>query len=101
MPKIKLRRIPGFPNYAVSRDGIVVSFKGEKPKKMNPKPGRVTGGLRYTLYIKDGSMLVKSIGWILLVTFVGPQPKNHRAYRKDRTKGHTLDNMKWLRIEGK
>ena len=95
----ELRDIPGFPNYAVTRDGRVWS----KPRRWHYRSGirkgcwikpsiRKSGHLRVNLNKSDHEYIHR----LVLKTYVGECPEGMECRHLDGTPGNNLlSNLKW------
>ena len=81
---VKIRSVPGFSGYAVSRDGRVWSRRlsrtgrlGRHWKQLRGKDNK--GYPRVCLYRDDGTMRELGIHQVVLLTFVGPPPEGQET----------------------
>lgn len=95
-----LRQIPGFPGYAVSRDGRVWSTprkntRGSRREGRWLKPCKTQGYLQINLY-RDNKCHPRRVHRLVLETFVGPCPAGMEGCHLDGDSTHNhLDNLKW------
>lgn len=99
---VKVKPIPGYPHYYVSKDGRVWSEKrGYKTKPYFDfgqwlKPRLFRGYLTVTLS-KNGKGKRIKIHQLVLETYVGPRPPDHIACHWDGDKlNDHLDNLSWV-----
>lgn len=86
-------KIPSFPQYDITEDGIVTSIRTGKVIKAHNSKGRYI----VTLVGKDYKYHTTSVLYLLAETFIGPRPsKYHVATVKDGNKLNvTVDNVTW------
>jgi hypothetical protein len=102
-PETDVREIPGFPGYAISRSGVVWSFRkrglgrGLSSTPLQLRQFCIKNYKMVNLYDVDGIMSQMSIGRLLLMAFVSPPPSNNAFTRfLDGNGANTaLDNLMW------
>ena len=98
--EINLKTIPGFPNYAITKDGRVWS----KPRK--DSMGRKQGGSYLSIQKQNGYYHIplyqdrvikrKKVHRLVLETFVGPCPEGMECRHLDgNPQNNNLNNLKW------
>lgn len=90
---MEIIRIPQRPNYGMSRDGKVWSFKSGEPKEIKIKNGAV--GQRQIYYLMDGITIRLSDTACYL--FNGPRPSPNHEVRHLNGMFHDLraENLVW------
>jgi len=95
MTEEEYKEIPGFPDYAVSKTGVVISKKFGRNKPL--KLGSGKWGHRYcVLYINDKRHL-RLVHRLVLETYVGPCPEGMMCcHFPDKNPGNNnLENLRW------
>lgn len=90
---LMFKPIPGFPNYSVSRAGIVLGQRGQQLKLDKTKGGY----LRFRPCI-DGAMSMMSVHRAVLLSWVGPPPDDLRRFacHRDGDPLHnSVENLYW------
>lgn len=93
-----MKDIPGFPNYAVSRDGRVWSNPRRRTKGGWVRPGLVNGYFQIGLCTGDKRhpRIHKFAHNIVLETFIGPRPKGMECRHLNGNKqDNRLENLCW------
>lgn len=81
------RPVVGFPDYAVSNLGRVVSYKGKKPREM--RGGRNQRGYRLVvLQSPDGKAVCRSVHRLVAAAFIGPLPEGMQTRHLDGDKNN-------------
>lgn len=99
---MKSKQIEGFPNYYVTADGDVISYKGIKPRKLKPlKTTQTRKYLSVILYTEDnnGNKIKKQkyIHRLVYEAFVGEIPKKSEIDHIDAdTQNNNLSNLQLL-----
>lgn len=90
--------IPGFPDYQISRNGVVRNLK--TGRIFNGSPSGRRGYLRTHLKNKTGGYSYRSIHSLLLETFVGPRPNGFvGCHIDDNARNNDLKNLMWATPE--
>lgn len=89
-----LRPIPGFPDYVVDENGVVVSYKQRKPRVLARKVD--DKGYPRVCLSREGTARWLLLHRLVLAAFVGPCPDGHegRHLDGDPLNPH-LDNLAW------
>lgn len=87
-----MKTIKDFPDYAITKDGRVFSYRN----KIFMKPSKtVKGYLRLTIR-KNNKKYLKSVSALVLETYVGPRPiEFHAAHINGIRTDNRLENLKW------
>ena len=85
-------RFPDIPGYLIYRDGRVLSCSHAKWKKPNLSR---TGYYMHTFNIK-GTFVIRSLGDIVLTTFVGPRPQGHEVNHLGDKQDNKLELLEWV-----
>lgn len=89
------RAIPGFPDYFVDNTGDVWSRKSGKLLRLSP--GLDTYGYPYVVLYVNGKPFNRKVHRLVMLTFVGPLPKNHHTDHKDFIRiNNYLSNLHYL-----
>lgn len=89
MPKV----IPGFPNYTITKSGVVRSLKRNKTLT----PFEWSTGYLYVSLSINGRKGSRSVHTLILTTFVGLRPKGFQAaHLNGDRKDNRLSNLKWV-----
>ena len=102
-----MKTIPGFPDYAITRDGRVwsrarvTSHSHSLPGRWL-RPGKHRDGTPRVVLCKQGKHYYRSVHCLVLETYRGPRPAGTMARHLDgdNTNCH-LSNLKWGTIEDK
>lgn len=93
--------VTNFPNYRITKDGILWSYKKYRNGKIDPRWKPIepeidkTGRCRYCLYNENGCTR-KHNYIIVLEEFVGPRPKGMVGCHNDGNPSNNhLDNLRW------
>lgn len=86
-----LKRIPGFPNYFVSRDGHVFSIVSGKPKELAQVPGSDGGRYRY---VNLGKKKRIGVHQLVAMCFL-PSPVMVVRHRDNNPSNNHADNLRW------
>lgn len=88
----KMKRIPNFPKYAITKSGKVWSYYYNKwLKKSYDKDGYVK-----IILLKGGKRYYKKVHRLVLETFVGKCPKGMATCHNDAVKDNNkLSNLRW------
>ncbi len=98
---IKMKTIPGFSNYAISKDGKVWSkprkeLRGHVLKGKWLKPGKTKDGYLFIILTKDFQQYAHRIHRLILETYVGPCPAGMECRHLDgNSTNNQLGNLKW------
>ena len=101
MAKNKAKQIPEFSNYAVTKDGRVLSMphidrKGAKRKARWLKPMTDKSGYLYVVLYKKGHRYFRKIYHLVLETYVGECPKGMETRHLDGDpSNNNLCNLRW------
>jgi len=88
------RPVPGFPDYAVSNTGRVISHRGKKPYEM--RGGHNQRGYRMVnLRSPEGRNVCRTVHRLMALAFLGEPPKGHEVRHLDGTKRNHLDNIEY------
>ncbi len=91
-----MKRIPGFPNYSVTKDGRVWSHKRLRVNGGWLKSQSQASGHLYVGLYKNGKMLNKRIHRLVLEVFVGPCPPGLECrHLNGNPADNKLKNLKW------
>ena len=98
------RQIPGFPRYAISEEGVVLSVCGHVKERTKPwskarrlkTPPNSRHGYCTVCLCRNGRIYNKRVHILVLTAFVGPRPDGmqSRHLDGDKTNNH-LSNLKW------
>ena len=90
---IKVKPIPGFPGYYISRDGKVWSKKRHIWRKLSLST--TGGGLQIPL-CKNGERTTKTVGRLVLEAWLCPCPEGMECCHNDGdTCNNNLENLRW------
>lgn len=92
-----MKPIPGFPNYAITKDGRIWSNRrqGSRGQWLHPQAKKEYGHLRILLR-KNGKYLLRQVHRLVLETFIGPCPAGKECRHLDgNPKNNNLDNLCW------
>ena len=91
---IEWRLIPGFTDYEVSNTGLVRSNKRRKPYVL--RTGSHPQGYRQVGLRKNGKTHVLKVGYLVLLAFKGPCPKNCEMCHNDGDPTNDyVENLRW------
>ena len=90
------RSVSGYPDYEVSDQGRVRSFRRNRQGQVL-RVNRITNGyLQVNLYIGSGKGSRKLVHRLVLEAFVGPKPSGHEACHNDGDQtNNRLTNLRW------
>lgn len=97
---MKIKPIPGFPDYLISKNGIVYSV-AKRANRGRPKEPIIMSlwkcfGYPSVRLQKDGKGYKKFVHRLVLETFIGPCPNRYECRHLDDNKeNNNLDNLKW------
>lgn len=97
---VEYRNIPGFPDYQVSSDGVVISLKSGKQKVLCRRIDK-DGYVRVVLY-RNSKPVTRGVHQLVLEAFVGPCPLGMQACHFpniDRT-CNQVGNLRWDTVLG-
>jgi len=84
-----MKQIPGHPNYKITKDGKVWSFKGEEPKKL--KPFLNCNGYYAVNLSVSGKRKRRTVHQLMAITYLGHEPNGSRLV-VDHINHNQLDN---------
>lgn len=85
--------IPGYPGYKASSDGRILSYRKKTPRILKAKC--LDGSWKLKLH-RDKVEHRHSVGHLILLTFVGPPPKEMVCCHGERGRDcHELSNLSW------
>ena len=88
---MKLKRIPEFSAYCISKDGKVWSLKHKRFLELSLRCGYFYANLN-----KNSKVHQKRVHRLVLETFVGPCPENMECCHNNGTKtDNRLENLRW------
>lgn len=96
-----MKNIPGFPNYAVTRDGKVfvkrrIDSRGRKAGRRFLSPVRQINGRFLVCLYSEGKSYQKQVHRLVLENFVGPCPEGMECRHLDGNPANNhLNNLKW------
>ena len=85
----EMKEIPGHPNYKITTDGEVWSFKGRKPRKLKPAPTR--GDYLAVVLSTNGKRKTYHIHKLMAITYLNHTPSGHKLV-VDHINNNRLDN---------
>lgn len=74
--EVIIKVIPGFPDYAVTTDGEIFSFKRKVPLKLRPRVSSSTGYPGVSL-CRNGEIHSITVHSAVALAFIGPRPDGH------------------------
>jgi len=88
---MKTRRIKGFENYSISKNGDIFNKNGRKLKPGNCR------GYKNIHFRKNGKQHTRKVHRLVLETFAGPCPKGMETNHKNGIKtDNRLENLEWV-----
>lgn len=101
--QVKLRLIPGFVGYAVSKDGHVYSLwlRGARPILLGNRWRRLTPLVNtkdrlFVILRRDGKRYSRQIHRLVLESYVGPCPAGLEGCHNDGNhRNNDLENLRW------
>ena len=101
---IGFRQIPGFPRYAISEDGTILSIAQGgwvtsrpwcKARQLQPHTGK-RGYKQVLLASGQGKPRLMCVHTLVLMAFVGPRPEGAECRHLDGTRNNNnLSNLRW------
>ncbi len=94
----KLRKVPGFPHYFVSKSGRVASVKKKSAAFLKPLTPK-SGYLNLCLYEND-KRSVRSIHWLVITAWGPAKPENKSCidHINGNRRDNNLSNLRWCSI---
>lgn len=93
-----MKPIPGFPDYSISEDGTVYSFRTGDKSKGKIRKTRINSRNRVQVILRDPNGDSKSwkVSRLVAITFI-PNPENLPIvmHRDNNTLNNHKDNLKW------
>lgn len=91
---LNARPLPGFPDYAVTRFGAVLSLKSEMPRLL--KPIRAKDGHLYVFCYRQAKQYKVWVHRAVLYAFVGqPEPRQECRHLDGNPANNHLSNLAW------
>lgn len=95
--------IPGFRNFAINKTGEVIQLtdtvKSSRRKGVPIVSTELNTLVRINIKDDNGKFSYQCIVTLLCLVFIGPRPGQHYIAAKinDKLKGHTFDNVHWVK----
>lgn len=92
-PGVRIRRVPGFPDYSVTTDGQVISHKHGKTLVMKARVSSNTGYPGVSL-CRDGKIFSRNVHALVAAAFFGPRPDGYVTRHLDgNPRNNNLSNL--------
>jgi len=94
----ELRKIPGYPNYSISKDGDIIATNYEEPKKLNTF--KQVYDYEIVNISNEGDRKTHLVHQLVMLTWGPKRPYPERDYRishidGDKSNNH-IDNLRWI-----
>ena len=92
----EMKEIPGHPNYKITKDGEVWSFKYKEPRKL--KPSITNAGYYKVVFSENGKLKTYTVHQLVAMAYLNHKPDGYKLV-VDHINGDQLDNnIKNLRL---